>query len=279
MLNRLAFRLPPLLGNYLKLAMTPTEIFTAELPLSTLSVSSSSVPVAALNLELELISDGAHGNSDNQNDILLDPFVGELSPELELELLFDRIASALNHHGYIVVPQILSSELTLSLAAHLSCEHDLQLRRAGVGREGDFQLNGDIRRDKIQWLEPDMGVVTQFLSWMDKLRIGLNRRLFLGLREYESHFAVYEPGAFYQKHLDAFKGEPGRKLSMVFYLNEDWMQGDGGELLLYDEAGLAALERIAPQCGKMVIFLSEDFPHEVLVAHRRRQSIAGWFRI
>jgi SM-20-related protein len=39
------------------------------------------------------------------------------------------------------------------------------------------------------------------------------------------------------------------------------------------------LIRVAPECGKLVIFLSEDFPHEVLPATQLRQSIAGWFRI
>ncbi len=53
----------------------------------------------------------------------------------------------------------------------------------------------------------------------------------------------------------------------------------GGELVLYDGAGEIELVRAAPECGKLVIFLSEDFPHEVLPAKQFRQSIAGWFRI
>lgn len=114
---------------------------------------------------------------------------------------------------------------------------------------------------------------------MDKLRLGINQRLFLGLFDYESHFAVYAPGAFYQKHRDAFRGAPGRKLSTVLYLNNDWDIQAGGELVLYDEAGEQEILQIAPECGRLVIFLSEDFPHEVLPATRPRQSIAGWFRI
>ncbi len=48
-------------------------------------------------------------------------------------------------------------------------------------------------------------------------------------------------------------------------------------LVLYrgDEPG--AIERILPSPGLMVLFLSEDFPHEVLPATRSRHSIAGWF--
>jgi SM-20-related protein len=225
---------------------------------------------------------GAEGFSALQAaaELPLDPFVGELPPELELELLFDRIADTLVAQGYIVVPQSLPESLIQGLCAVLAANDEaISLQPAGVGRAHDFQLNRDIRRDKILWLEPSSPALADFLTWMDKLRIGLNRRLYLGLREYESHFAVYEPGAFYQRHLDAFRGRPGRKLSTVLYLNPSWDLRDGGELLLYNEAGDELLESIAPTCGKLVVFLSEDFPHEVLVARQRRQSIAGWFRI
>ncbi|MFZ3017309.1 MAG: 2OG-Fe(II) oxygenase [Gallionella sp.] len=34
-----------------------------------------------------------------------------------------------------------------------------------------------------------------------------------------------------------------------------------------------------PTFGTMIIFLSESFPHEVLVSHATRRSIAGWFRV
>ena len=33
----------------------------------------------------------------------------------------------------------------------------------------------------------------------------LNRDLFLGLEDFESHFAMYPPGAFYLKHVDRFR--------------------------------------------------------------------------
>jgi SM-20-related protein len=37
--------------------------------------------------------------------------------------------------------------------------------------------------------------------------------------------------------------------------------------------------RVVPLHGTVVVFLSEEFPHEVLPAHRDRHSIAGWFRV
>ena len=194
------------------------------------------------------------------------------------EPLWDEIADALVTRGYIVLEQALPTSITQGLIVHLAAEA-AQLKQAGVGRKQDYQLNDAIRSDKIRWLEPTTPVVYDFLAWMDRLRIGLNQRLFLGLLDYESHFALYEPGAFYHKHVDAFRGQSGRKLSTVFYLNNEWDENNGGELVLYDGATDQVLKRIAPFCGRLVIFLSEDFPHEVLAARAKRYSIAGWFRI
>ncbi len=194
------------------------------------------------------------------------------------ELLLDQIADALAGTGFILLDQPLPPSLIQGLIDNLQAQQ-AALAPAGVGRQGDYQRNQDIRGDALQWLEPGNPAVTEFLSWTAKLRLGINQRLFLGLFDYESHYAVYAPGAFYQKHRDAFRGKPGRKLSTVLYLNPDWNLMAGGELVLYDEAGEDELIRLAPKCGRLVIFLSEDFPHEVLPATQLRQSIAGWFRI
>jgi SM-20-related protein len=195
-----------------------------------------------------------------------------------LDALFDQIADALARFGFIVLDQPLPASLIQGLIVNLQ-HQQAALVPAGVGRQGDFQRNQDIRGDAIQWLESGDSAVTEFLCWMDKLRLAINQRLFLGLFDYECHYSVYAPGAFYQKHRDAFRGNPGRKLSTVLYLNPDWDLVAGGELVLYDEAGEEQLIRLAPECGKLVLFLSEDFPHEVLPATQLRQSIAGWFRI
>lgn len=195
-----------------------------------------------------------------------------------LDSLYDQIADALAGPGYILLEQPLPAALVQGLIDNLA-QQQAQFKRAGVGRQGDYQLNPTIRGDAIQWLEPGVPAVSEFLRWMEGLRSALNQRLFMGLFDYESHYASYEPGAFYQKHRDAFRGNPGRKLSSVLYLNPDWHSADGGELVLYDEAGETELLRLAPECGRLVLFLSEDFPHEVLPARVKRQSIAGWFRI
>lgn len=191
---------------------------------------------------------------------------------------YDEIADALAGPGFIILDDAFPQQLTQGLV-DLIAERESQLKRAGIGREGDYQLDDLVRGDAIQWLEPGDVPVTEFLSAMDKLREALNERLYIGLFDFEAHFTSYTPGAFYKKHRDAFRGKPGRKLSSVFYLNPGWNLAAGGELVLYDEAGEQELVRVAPECGRLVLFLSEDFPHEVLPARQSRQSIAGWFRI
>jgi SM-20-related protein len=107
----------------------------------------------------------------------------------------------------------------------------------------------------------------------------LNQRLFLGLFSFESHYAHYAPGAYYKRHYDAFRGEANRVLSVVCYLNPNWSASDGGELVLYrDEQDREGL-KVVPLYGTVVVFLSEEFPHEVLPASRDRYSVAGWFRV
>lgn len=105
----------------------------------------------------------------------------------------------------------------------------------------------------------------------------MNRHLFLGLDSFESHLALYQPGNFYRRHTDAFRGERNRVVSLVAYLNEGWQPDQGGELVLYPD-NLAPI-KVTPEIGTVVLFLSEEIPHEVLVTQRTRFGVAGWFRV
>lgn len=202
-------------------------------------------------------------------------------PETQLNC----IADALLEQGYWVMDDALPTALLDQLLVFFNQLQSNDFKAAGIGRQTDFHVQQTIRSDKIHWIQPNVDITADFLQWMDSLRVGLNRRLFLGLFDYESHFACYPTGAFYKKHLDAFRGngkrgQSNRVLSTVLYLNDAWQPSDGGELLLYSEDDdNKVIETILPECGRLVIFLSEKFPHEVLPAKRERKSIAGWFRI
>jgi SM-20-related protein len=75
------------------------------------------------------------------------------------------------------------------------------------------------------------------------------------------------------------QGKKNRILTTVLYLNEDWQTRDGGELVVFEMTGKTVVTTVNPTFGTMIIFLSEAFPHEVLLSRATRRSIAGWFRV
>lgn len=195
------------------------------------------------------------------------------------DTLYDHIADQIAEHGYCIIEDFLDDALLDKLQQRIQSLDEQQLHTAGIGRGNDFQRIDTIRSDKTLWLDETNPTDAEFLQQMDKFRLAINQRLFLGLFDYESHYAIYPKGAFYKKHLDAFKGKSNRVLSTVCYLNKNWQADNGGELQIYKPESDEVLETVKPNLGRLVIFLSEQFPHEVLPAQQQRYSIAGWFRI
>jgi len=202
------------------------------------------------------------------------------SEPMEIDNWIDEAADALAEHGWFCRDDALSPALIAALSDDLAkLMEDDRLKRAGIGRERDFQVDRDIRRDWIFWLNRQRPVQAEFLGLAEQLRLALNRRLFLALFEFEAHVALYPPGAFYRRHFDSFRGAANRMVSLVFYLNLDWREGDGGELVLYEPGGQEEMARIAPRAGTLALFMSEEIEHEVLPTRTDRASIAGWFRL
>lgn len=195
-----------------------------------------------------------------------------------LDAVLDGIAGGLEATGYVVTRDLLPPELLDALLVHVRSMDEAKFKRAGIGRETDFQVNNFIRTDQIHWLEGTHPATGEYFAWMERIRTGLNQRLFLGLFDYECHYAWYPEGAFYRVHLDTFQGTDRRLISTVLYLNPDWQTGDGGELVIYEHDQGRILETIEPRFGHMVFFLSGEFPHEVLKVNMPRYSVTGWFR-
>ena len=95
----------------------------------------------------------------------------------------------------------------------------------------------------------------------------------LSLKDFEVHMTVYPIGSFYKRHLDQFKKDDHRKLSVILYLNNDWQDSHGGQLRMYFPG---QTKDFLPLAGRLVIFRSDEIEHEVLPATRERLSITGW---
>lgn len=184
---------------------------------------------------------------------------------------WEQLAGAFYRQGWVWLPNFLSPRLTEALCADLQQQ---SLHSAGVGRQQAHVQNQQIRRDKTAWLDGSSAAQQEYLALMQQLQQGFNQRFFLGLFDYECHYARYQKGDFYKKHMDAFRGRSSRVLTTVTYLNTP---RSGGELMLYDEQD-QLLQQLSPVAGGLILFESERFPHEVLPASCERLSIAGWFR-
>lgn len=200
---------------------------------------------------------------------------------------YTRVADEIAQSGFVIVDNFLSASHIAQLANEAT-----QLEIKGVMHEattGQFtralanidSINDKLRGDSIYWIDPSQAstALQAYITATQAIQNTLNQHLFLGLFELESHFAIYPIGSRYHKHLDQFQNDTSRKISCVLYLNETWNEHDGGELRMYlDKTEHADFIDIAPTGGRLVLFLSERFPHEVLPAKRERISITGWFR-
>ena len=194
-----------------------------------------------------------------------------------------EMLNAIDQFGWASMPECL--DLADSLRLRMECceAHERgDFKCAGVGRGLDLQVREDVRRDEVMWLQTDVdsGEQVIYLAKLELLRLALNQRFFLGLFEFEGHFAIYPEGAFYKAHLDRHAGTNDRIVTIILYLNPDWQPGDGGELKLWTtpEGKAGAFILIEPRMGTLVCFMAGDFWHEVLPATKTRMSITGWFR-
>ena len=191
----------------------------------------------------------------------------------------EEIAEHLTRVGYIVLDDPLKKALSDLLFIRCQVDDPLRFKAAQIGRGAINKHLSPLRGDVISWLDDSNSTDHAYLLWMEALRSGLNSTLYLGLFDYECHYAIYGAGTGYAKHSDVLHGTRNRVVSTVFYLNENWQSGDGGELRLFEPNGEATIATLNPNFGTMIIFLSESFPHEVLMAHNKRRSITGWFRV
>ena len=200
-----------------------------------------------------------------------------------MEDLLDHISQEIYSNSYVVVDNFADEAFRKAL---LKEQTDLlnqgQFTKAAVGKGDQKQVRAEIRSDEVLWMDATSLSPLQAIFWekVTEVQQVLNRRCFLGLKSFEGHFARYPIGSFYKRHLDQFHAVPHRIVTIILYLNESWTEADGGQLRMYfpQEDGSERVEDVLPVGGRLVVFLSEEIPHEVLPTQKERISITGWLR-
>lgn len=189
--------------------------------------------------------------------------------------MFYNIIDNLITQGWHCQPSYFSDQHIAELNAYFQ---NKQFKLATVGNVHN-QQNTNIRQDIISWIEDkdkSNQAVYDYLHHMQAFQQEVNQELFLSLKEFECHFAQYDKGGFYKKHLDSFKLNNKRQITTITYLNENWNTNNGGELKIYLPENKHV--SIQPIAGTTIFFISTTIEHEVLPAYSRRRSITGWFK-
>lgn len=152
-----------------------------------------------------------------------------------------------------------------------------QFKLAGVTSEQPNSPTATIRNDLTSWLDVEQLTEQEkeiylFIEW---IQTEISQYFRFSLTHFESHFAIYKPGHYYQRHSDQTKTNNHRFFSFVIYLNHNWSEEFGGKFIGY----LNEQENfeILPTFGKMVLFKS-NIEHEVQPSTKDRWSLTGWLR-
>jgi SM-20-related protein len=196
-----------------------------------------------------------------------------------LDQIFDQLINSFIDNKVGITTDFLSLNLAQQLKYNLiKLQSTLQFKAGGTSNK-IIAYNREVRSDQIFWLDRSHNneFENQFFDLIDSFVLHLNNTCYTGITSYEFHYAYYEKGSFYTKHLDQFRSNDSRKYSMILYLNENWKIEDGGELCIHHAD--KSLQHIAPLGGTSVFFSSSELLHEVLVTQEPRMSITGWLKV
>lgn len=195
-----------------------------------------------------------------------------------MEKDFEVLIASFIENNVGISNHFLSDTLANNLKLNLLSLHKQKLLvAAGTGNVEKLTHDNATRSDSIYWLDRkhENQYENEFFNQVEDFIKYLNLSCYAGITGYEFHYSLYEIGAFYKKHLDQFQNNQSRQYSLISYLNNDWKEEDGGNLLIHQ---LNNNQEINPTQGKTVFFKSNELVHEVLVTQQRRMSITGWLK-
>ncbi len=191
----------------------------------------------------------------------------------------ENITQGLLKNDYHITHSFITPQEVCKFAEEIdSLSNSGKFSKAGTGNNEHFSIRNEIRSDSVCWFEPLALTSLQQMLWdkLDTLKNQLNENLMMGLVSFSGHYAKYESGDKYERHIDAFQSDSKRMLSVVLYLNQNWVKSDGGSLRLYLSNKHCD---ISPTGGTLVCFLSKTMQHKVMVSHNTRKSFTGWFNL
>eukprot|EP00928_Gymnodinium_smaydae_P092334 TRINITY_DN7618_c1_g1_i1.p1 TRINITY_DN7618_c1_g1~~TRINITY_DN7618_c1_g1_i1.p1 ORF type:complete len:691 (+),score=135.88 TRINITY_DN7618_c1_g1_i1:158-2074(+) len=210
----------------------------------------------------------------------------------------ETIGLHLQRQGYVVLDGFLLEDQAEALRNEVLSAHAAgRLEASGLvdgsvqGREEATYRNAATRGDLVGWFAADgeswphgrglesylrkvATLVTEIANYAPELKRITTRS--------QAMVACYPgDGARYVKHVDN-DGKHAlcnkRVLTALIYLNAGWVNGDGGEIAIYDQEEQYKERRVVePLCNRVLLFWSDArTPHEVRPACKSRYAITVW---
>lgn len=193
---------------------------------------------------------------------------------------FKKFENALIQNDYYICDNLFSSQSLNNLREYFEMQKSKDsFNPARIGKGPDTAINSEIRSDHIFWIN-DWNATVELLEYekfLSNVMSFCRENFYLPLKRFESHFALYENGSFYKKHLDCHKNSPHRLITAVLYLSE-FKENNGGQLVIYPTDNSNAPVKVNPVAGRVVIFKSDSLIHEVLTTNANRYSLTSWLR-
>ncbi|MCF8449890.1 MAG: 2OG-Fe(II) oxygenase [Taibaiella sp.] len=195
-----------------------------------------------------------------------------------MEAKFEELIESFITNKIGISEVFLTDKLATALQQNLlRLNRDSRLINANIGNAIIKDKSQKIRGDKTCWLDNKSknDAEIEFLDIVRQFMVHLNKTCFTGINACEFHYALYEEGTSYNRHIDQLRNNYNRKFSMISYLNDNWEESNGGQLIIHNTE---EAQQILPNIRKTIFFQSDVIEHEVAVANRPRMSITGWLK-
>uniref|UniRef100_A0A915L3M8 hypoxia-inducible factor-proline dioxygenase n=1 Tax=Romanomermis culicivorax TaxID=13658 RepID=A0A915L3M8_ROMCU len=193
------------------------------------------------------------------------------------------VSASLKRYGWVVFDHLLGQIHSQHILEDVKTIydtpgkfHDGRLVKTKVGSQST-----DVRSDKIYWFDNKVDGELVNIGFLIVVLDAIMSRLVdmpceLTGRS-KAMVACYPAGGTkYVKHVDNPNGD-GRRITAIYYLNQDWKTDDGGILRLYPETALNPVD-IEPLADRLVFFWSDARnPHEVLPSFKMRFAVTVWY--